>query len=497
MNRIRNLAVAASLVSGGPFVAAALAQPGPGKPASAPATRRIGGVSVSGSFRSRLEVWNWFDGTANDTYPFSGNILRVSFSQNRETWDWQVELAAPFLLGLPEDAIGPAPQLQFGLGGNYFSANRNRRNAIMVFPKQGFVRLKNLAGRKGLSLRVGRFEWSDGSETTPSDPALAAVKQARITQRLIGPFTWPHVGRSFDGAHFVATQGRVTWTAVGAVATRGVFQTDGWGQLKTGFVYGSAGGGLSSGRHAGDWRVYGAVYDDWRRVLKTDNRPGAARTADTDSIRVGVFGGHYLHKVDSALGPWNVVMWAAGQFGRWGAQDHRATAFNAEAGWQPRVAPALRPWISAGFAHGSGDGDPSDGRHGTFHQLLPTPRPFARFPFYNMMNNQDRFAMLTLRPNKAVTVRAEFHALRLANSRDLWYLGGGAFQPWSFGYVGRNSGGARSLANQYDTSIDWSINARVSASLYIGHAQGKAAIKAIYPRGSNGQFGYLELLYRF
>ncbi len=72
-----------------------------------------------------------------------------------------------------------------------------------------------------------------------------------------------------------------------------------------------------------------------------------------------------------------------------------------------------------------------------------------------MVNNEDRFAMLTLRPHKSWTIRNEFHALRLSDRKDLWYLGGGAFQPWTFGYIGRNTSGARSLANQYDVSVDY------------------------------------------
>jgi hypothetical protein len=114
-----------------------------------------------------------------------------------------------------------------------------------------------------------------------------------------------------------------------------------------------------------------------------------------------------------------------------------------------------------------------------------------------MVNNEDFFGMLTLRPHKAVTLRSEFHALRLTNAKDLWYLGGGAFQPWTFGYVGRNTSGARSLANQWDVSADWNVNAHWNLNAYAGYADGKAAMHAIYPHGTSGKFGYLEMTYRF
>jgi acyl-CoA synthetase (AMP-forming)/AMP-acid ligase II len=48
--------------------------------------------------------------------------------------------------------------------------------------------------------------------------------------------------------------------------------------------------------------------------------------------------------------------------------------------------------------------------------------------------------------------------LRLSNRNDLWYTGGGAFQPATFSFVGRPSNGSQSLANLYDVSVDDQIN---------------------------------------
>ena len=139
-------------------------------------------------------------------------------------------------------------------------------------------------------------------------------------------------------------------------------------------------------------------------------------------------------------------------------------------------------------------------RHGTFFQLLPTPRPFARFPFFNLMNNQDVHGTLALRPSKTFTVRTEVHALRLASGADQWLQGGGAFQPWSFGYVGRPSpvtSGQPGLANLYDVSADWTMNAHSSLTAYFGHAQGLKVIEAIYPKSHHANFAYLEWTCKF
>jgi hypothetical protein len=145
---------------------------------------------------------------------------------------------------------------------------------------------------------------------------------------------------------------------------------------------------------------------------------------------------------------------------------------------------------------GSGDGNPNDNRHETFFQILPTPRPYARFPFFNMMNLEDRFGALVLRPGAKVTISSEAHSLRLSSPNDLWYSGGGAFQPQTFGYTGRAVSGRRSLANLYDTSVEYRYNRHATFTGYVGYAQGKSVMEEIYPTGKNGNFSYLEALFR-
>ena len=73
----------------------------------------------------------------------------------------------------------------------------------------------------------------------------------------------------------------------------------------------------------------------------------------------------------------------------------------------------VQPWIRAGYFRGSGDDNPTDTRNGTFFQVLPTPRIYARMPFYNLMNLEDVFGSLSLGVAR-VSLRAEIHGLRLA-----------------------------------------------------------------------------------
>ena len=132
--------------------------------------------------------------------------------------------------------------------------------------------------------------------------------------------------------------------------------------------------------------------------------------------------------------------------------------------------------------------------------MLPTPRIYARFPFFNMMNYGDGFGEVILRPTgslKNLNVRTDVHVLRLANKNDLWYSGGGAFQPSTFGFAGRPSNGQTGLATLYDVSGDYRINGYASFTLYYGHAWSRPVTEAIYPSGSKADFGYGELTLRF
>jgi hypothetical protein len=113
-----------------------------------------------------------------------------------------------------------------------------------------------------------------------------------------------------------------------------------------------------------------------------------------------------------------------------------------------------------------------------------------------MMNVEDGFGALVLRPGGKVTTSSEYHSLRLANAVDLWYAGGGAYQPWTFGYTGRAAGGQRSLANLYDTSVEYRANRHLTVTGYLGYAQGRGVMRQIYAAGMDGRFGYLEVLFR-
>jgi hypothetical protein len=271
---------------------------------------------------------------------------------------------------------------------------------------------------------------------------------------------------------------------------------DGWGEVDATIAYAAVTRPISTVKGAGEWRLFFLQYEDWRNVVKTDNRPLAVRRADTGRLDISTVGGNYLRVMPSRIGPIDLLVWGAVQAGNWGVLAQRSGALSLEAGYQPSSL-AGRLWFRGGYDFESGDDNPSDGTHGTFFQVLPTPRVYARTPFYNSMNLRDGFGQVIARPHKNVSLRGDVHSLTLSTARDLWYQGGGAYQPWTFGYVGRPASGHTGLATFFDLSTEWQATAHVTVTGYIGAARGGAVVESIYPRGKGLHFGYLEMLYRF
>jgi hypothetical protein len=454
---------------------------------------KIGNLLFSGSLRARLENWNWFDTSlADDSYTFGAALLRLSLSQKTEKIDWQIEGAFPALINLPDRAIAPAPQGQLGLGASYFAASGTQDATAIL--KQAFVRFK----LDKSALRVGRFEFADGNEKVSADPTIQTIKRDHVSQRLIGTFGFSHIQRSFDGVEFSLNLKKHNLTLFAARPTEGSFQLNANRELDIDLYYGALSRAFSGKKSVSEVRAFAIHYHDGRGATKTDNRPLAARQTDGENIRLTTAGGHFLSAIRAGKGTFDVLLWGAGQFGNWGRLDHRAGAIAIEAGYQ--FPSKIKPWVRGGYFRSTGDGNAADNDHSTFFQILPTPRVYARFPFYNLMNIEDTFAQLRLKPHERLSLRTDVRYLRLSDEKDLWYAGGGAFQKNSFGYAGRPSGGKRSLGTLFDLSVDCNITRQSSLTFYIAGVRGGGAQSFVYPQGGRhpgARFLYLEFTQRF
>lgn len=428
---------------------------------------------ITGSIRIRAEDWRWFEtggAGAGEEYTFLGAQLRASAKKQLGPVEGTIELAAPLLWNLPEDAVLAPPRGQLGLGAAYYQANGDS-SAAGLFVKQAFL--------KTGGFRIGRFEFGDGMEQAPSSPALAALRRDRIAHRLIGTFAFSHVGRSFDGLQYDGKG----WTLLAARPTAGVFDVHGGNNLDVGLAYAS----WVHSTPASDLRLFWAGYRDDRDLVKTDNRPAPIRTADRDEIEIQTLGGHFLATHGNA----DLVLWGAWQSGDWGQLSHSAYALDIEGGLK-----LGKGNVRGGWYYSSGDGAPGDGDHETFFQILPTPRIYARFPFYNGMNSNDLFVQVAVTPSPKWILRSEVHRLALASNDDLWYAGGGAYDDESFGYAGRPSSGHGDLATVIDLSADWKLDPKTTVGFYLARAFGGNVVDSIF-EGDDATYAFIEVLRRF
>lgn len=455
-------------------------------------------VTLTVGDRARAEIVDYFRPPANagpdaaHRYVFFGNQLRAGARVLFPHVEMLVEMQDTRLVHLPDDASLPAPFGSLGPGATYF-ANTHDRDQGEPFLKQAFLTLR----RSGFSVTAGRFEYRDGLETVPGDPTLVALKRTRIAERLVGPFGYTHVTRSFDGARVTYDQPSWNATAVASHPTAGGFEVSANREIDQVSIAGLA---LTAKElpyaPPVDARLFYLYYEDDRsRAVKVDNRPAAARAADRRQIAIHTWGGHVITADRVGPGIADGLLWGAFQSGDWGELEQGAFAYAIEAGYQlPRWPGA--PWLRAGFDRSSGDDDPADGEHRTFFQILPTARVYAQFPFYNLMNDEDVFAELVLHPLARVGVRADYHWLRLTQARDLWYAGGGATNDRVFGFSGTPSGGRRELAHLVDVGVDVKVNDWIAVYLYYAHAFGQGVVASTFA-GTDASYGYVEVTVRY
>jgi hypothetical protein len=452
-------------------------------------------LSVSGSLRMRGEFWNWFNptGAQNNDYAFFATVARGALQWRDDAFEVLLEAQNSALLGLPDDAVAPAPQGPLGLGAVYFANNR-RQDDASVFLKQGFVTLKRL-GLAGLMLKGGRFEFAEGAEVLTKEPTLDWLKNVRLSQRLIGPFAWSHVGRSFDGVTGSFTQAPVNFTLLAVHPTQGGFDLAGMKDISDiDMLYTAVNLTRPAFAETSDARLFYIYYSDGRGLLKSDNRPRPVRLTDRRHIAINSEGAHWISVLPTSAGPVDVLVWGAIQQGEWGVLDHQAWAWDLEAGWQPSALP-WQPWLRVGYGRTSGDDDPNDSDHDTFFQLLPTARLYALSTFYNLMNSEDGFIQFLLRPRAGLVWRTDFHNIRLTESGDLWYQGSGATvadRDVGFGFSGRPAFGHRDLLRVLETSLSYDVSKWLNVSLYYGHVFGGRVVRAIFA-GDQADFGYVEV----
>ncbi len=435
--------------------------------------------------RVRGEFVDWFDSnTRESTYNFTANKFQLGLRVLSPHLEGFVQFQDTFLTGLPKNGVG--------VGANYFQ-NTPETTGNRAFLRQGWVRFKY----GPFYLQGGRQLYLDSSQGAATHPALKWIQDFRLAQRLIGPFDYTHAGRSFDGGSLGVLTEDFEILGFAFMPTAGGFEIAGQSTIADIHVAGVS-LNLRDSKSIGNTlgRLFWTYYDDGRKLVVADNRSLAVRRAACGQmLKIHTLGANAVQLLPLGLGMADGMVYFYGQFGDWQRLDHRAWAYGVEAGYQlPEVWGT--PWLRAGINVGSGDSSPSDNTHKTFFQMLPTAWLYAQFPFYNMMNNQDVFAQLILKPHSKVVVRADFHWLKLKESKDLVYAGAGATSNLGFGFAGSPSGGSRELAYLVHLMLSFKPASFLAFNLLYAHAFGQEAIDAQFS-GRQANYGFAEAIVSF
>ena len=401
---------------------------------------------------TRVELWRFFEppanGGAEPDYAFIGNRSTLGARYDGRRWALHGAIQYVRLENLPQGAIGPG---LLGNGGAYFF------QAAGTFSYQFYLRelaASLSSASRGLTLEAGRLSFTADPPAAGIHPA-EQLAIARLDERLFGDMGGSLYQRAWDGVRLRVARGRWRWTTAAVVPTQGTFEESANVPIDRLRVVTSevrsAPGALAPHTEA---RGFASWYRDTREVrARPDNTGAPARAAD---VSIGTLGAAAAGVYPWRTGAWDVVAWAAGQVGDWYGQPHWAASAVAEGGYRWSAAP-WRPWLRTGLAYASGDGENVDGRHGTFFPLLPSGDRYVRSNVYALMNVIDVWSELRAQPHPRLDAVAGVHHVSLASAADRWYVGSGATERRGnfFGYLGRNTRGARPLGTLVEGELTW------------------------------------------
>jgi len=418
--------------------------------------------------------------TRNDNDYFSSKVLaRIAYTE--KWWNVTVEgrSSMTFSDARSTTGAGAVP----GPGGN----GGPEQDGIVDL-HQAFFTLGNHK-EFPLSLKVGRQELSYGDE------------------RLVGAFAWNNIGRVFDAV-------KVRWQnslfAAEAFTGKVVLPDD--NQFNT----------------WNDYNLFSGLYLTTRKIPKTitelyffaRNEELGVATADAGAVLpfqtaapaardIYTVGGR-IRSATNELGNFDYTVEGAYQFGNWQATavsaeiDQDAYAFMANVGYT--FADTFgKPRIGLEYAFGSGDSDPTDGKHETFDNLYPTNHKFYGYmDFFSWQNLHDVRAIFTIKPTTRLSLALEGHAFWAADTADNIYNAGGVARgagPTAGTGFGRNPSYDSYLGSELDFIVGYAVNKFINLEAGYGHFFVGDYIKQTWSSPTTGStdadWVYLQTVIRF
>ena len=471
----------------------------------------LGEISFYGQDRWRWHLWNYFEAEPFDnTYDYFSNQLRLGARLENSILKAHTAWQYSHVWLLPTGTSTGA-----GSGSLYFANGTTDNETHGTYLKYAEIHSKDITGL-GLTAGGGRMDYSSGNRYVTGTGKGASkedadsvvtkkiqwLKSTRVAERMIGGFGWSEYQRSFDGGYSAWDHEKFNFQFVAMNPTQGGFDENANHTIYDIDILASE-LTLKKGTLLpdGELQMFYYSYADSRQMTAaTTRRDNTGRTVPINleyDVDVEMIGGHLVGASTLGDGMLDYLVWGGYQYGNWFELDHSAYALAAEAGYQWKNIP-WKPWIRAGYNMGSGDSDPQDQDHGTFYQMLPTGRLYSFSILYNMMNTEDTFVSLILKPVEALTVRSDVHWVDLAEKSDRWYLGAGEITDGNAaGYAVRSSNNENNLGTLLDISASYKICPQATVSLYYGHFFGSDVVEKFYIKNHDADFFYTEVTITF
>jgi Alginate export len=309
-----------------------------------------------------------------------------------------------------------------------------------------------------LSVKVGRQELSYGEE------------------RLVGAFGWNNIGRTFDSAKL---RWQNEWFGADFFTGRPVIPEDDRFDVANDYDW-------FSGVYATSTKIPKHIFDVYFLARNSSQEAIAAEPSpqfpQPSARNIYTYGFRLKSKPNEFAG-FDYTIEAAGQFGdyrdrRLGADsarlNHEAYMVVLQGGYTFTDAWAM-PRFGLEYSHGSGDSDPTDGKHETFENLFPTNHKFYGYmDFFSLQNIHNVRAILQLKPHPRVSVAFEGHAFWLADTTDNFYNVGGAPRggvtatPTGNGY-GINPGYSSYVGSELDVIAGYALTRFAQLEAGFGH----------------------------
>lgn len=314
---------------------------------------------------------------------------------------------------------------------------------------QGYLLLGN-AKEFPLTLKLGRQELSYGDE------------------RLVGAFDWNNIGRVFDAAK-LRYENSDLW--IDTFVSR-VVLTD-----------------PNNFNEANDYDFLSGIYASSRSLApknetqvyflarNVSSKSPTAIGAGLPAFMTGASArdiytlGLRVKSLPGEFGPWDYDAELAGQFGNFKSGtrrlEHEAFAAHIAGGYNwTNVFGKPRAGLEYNYA--TGDSNPSDGKHGTFDNLLPTNHKFYGYmDFVSWQNVHNARVTGSLRALKDLALTMDYHAFWLANKNDYFYQASGA--PRTTGGYGINADAGSYVGSEMDLTATYNLCKGATLQAGYGH----------------------------